>query len=57
MEEKVKIVEKKQQTVPETVGEKKGVGFAEQKPEENNKVTAAEEEVILLLSIMLLHNY
>ena len=31
--------------MPETTGEKKGVGFAEQKPKENDKGAASSEEV------------
>lgn len=45
VEEKPKVVDKKQPTVPETTGEKKGVGFAEQKPKENDKGAASSEEV------------
>ena len=47
MEEKVKVVEKKQETVPETASEKKGVGFTEKTPvsEENDKGAASGEEV------------
>ena len=31
--------------MPETTGEKKGVGFAEEKPKENDKGAASSEEV------------
>lgn len=41
-EDKVKIAEKKQETIPEPVSEKKGVGFAVETPEENNKEAVEE---------------
>ena len=41
-EDKVKVAEKKQETVPESVSEKKGVGFAAETPPENNKEAVEE---------------
>ncbi|KAJ7325632.1 neurotransmitter receptor transport postsynaptic membrane to endosome [Desmophyllum pertusum] len=41
-EEKVKIIENKQETKPEAVSERKGVGFAAETPEENNKQAVEE---------------
>ena len=48
----MKVAEKKQETVPESVSEKKGVGFAAEMPPENNK--EAVEEVGLNIKISLL---
>ena len=51
-EDKVKVTEKKQETVPEAGSEKKGVGFAVETPEKNNK--EAVEEVSFNLKILIL---
>lgn len=45
MDEKPKVTEKKQVTVPESSDAKKGVGFAELKAEENARAVADGEEV------------
>lgn len=52
-EDKVKIAEKKQETIPETVSEKKGVGFAVETPEENNKEAVEEVSPYLKISILI----
>ena len=45
MDEKPKVTEKKQTTVPESSDAKKGVGFSEPKAEENDRAVADGEEV------------
>ncbi|XP_068737524.1 protein scribble homolog [Montipora capricornis] len=44
LEDKPKVTDKKQVTVPGAADDKKGVGFSEPKPEENNKGAALAEE-------------
>ena len=45
MDEKPKVTEKKQTTVPESSDAKKGVGFSELKADENDRAVADGEEV------------
>ena len=52
LEEKVKVTEKKQETVPETVNEKKGVGFAVETPEENNQEAVEEVSPNIKISVL-----
>ena len=53
-EDKGKIAEKKQETVPETVAEKKGgVGFAVEKSQENNKEVVEEVGPSIIISILI----
>ena len=53
VEDKVKVADKKQETVPESVSEKKGVGFAVETPQENSKEAVEEVGHNIQISILI----